>query len=284
MQPTQRRILLLGASGYVGGGLWSSLSSRHWVTGTCSSRRVTELIPIDLRDEAALATLARQGFDLVIHAAGLVDLEQCEANPPLAHDLNVRSVEVLIQTLHGTSTRLVYLSSDNVFDGRLDEYTEDDSPAPLTVYGRSKVAAENLLRDSRHLVVRIPIVYGRSPFSDRFFERFRKERTLAQTDIVCTPLYLPSLAPALEQLWDYSGLLHFGGSEVMTRYTLMSRIRDALQLPTEIVPVQSAALPGGELRPPRLILRSNRHSLSGPGLEEALADLKSMASPQDHCS
>lgn len=282
MQPRQRRILLLGASGYVGGGLWRDLSTRHWVTGTCSSRRVADLIPIDLRDEAALATLARQGFDVVIHAAGLVDLEQCEANPPLAHDLNVRSVEVLIQALHGTSTRLVYLSSDNVFDGRLDEYTEDDLPIPLTVYGRSKVAAENLLKDSRHLVVRIPIVYGRSPFSAGFFERFRKEKTLAQTDIVCTPLYLPSLAPALEQLWDYSGLLHFGGSEVMTRYALMSRIRDALNLPTEIVPVRSTELPGGQLRPPRLILRSNRHSLSGPGLEEALADLGKLASPLDH--
>lgn len=282
MQPTQRRILLLGASGYVGGRLWSDLSPRHSVTGTCSSRRVAELIPIDLRDETALAELARQDFDVVIHAAGLVDLEQCEANPQLAHALNVRSVEVLIQALYGTSTRLIYLSSDNVFDGCLDEYTEDDLPTPLSVYGRSKVAAENLLRGSRHLVVRVPIVYGRSPFSDRFFDRFSKARTLAQTDIVCTPLYLPSLAPALEQLWDHSGLLHFGGIEVMTRHTLMSRIRDALQLPTEIVPVRNAELSGGRLRPARLILRSNRHSLSGPGLEEAIADLGRIASPLDH--
>ncbi|MFM6481039.1 MAG: SDR family oxidoreductase [Microcystis panniformis] len=283
MHPTQRRrILLLGASGYVGGGLWRGLSPRHSVTGTCSSRSVAELIPIDLRDEKALAALARRDFDVVIHAAGLVDLERCEANPQLAHALNVRSVEVLIQALRGTPTRLVYLSSDNVFDGRLDGYTEEDPPAPLNVYGHSKVAAENLLRDSGHLVVRIPIVYGRSPFSDRFFERFSKEKTLAQTDIVCTPLYLPSLAPALEQLWDRAGLLHFGGSEVMTRYALMNRIRDALQLPTVIVPVCNAELPGGRLRPPRLILRSHRHSLSGPGLEEAVADLRKLASPLDH--
>lgn len=282
MQPTPRRILLLGASGYVGGGLWRDLSRRHAVIGTCSSQKVAELIPLDLRDETALTALARQDFDVVIHAAGLVDLEQCEANPQLAHALNVRSVEVLIHALHGTPTRLVYLSSDNVFDGRLDGYTEDDPPAPLNVYGHSKVAAENLLRGSRHLVVRIPIVYGRSPFSDRFFARFSKERTLAQTDIVCTPLYLPSLAPALEQLWDHTGLLHFGGSEVMTRYALMSRLRDALQLPTVIEPVSNATLPGGHLRPPRLILRSQRHSLAGPGLEDAIADLLRSASPLDH--
>lgn len=282
MQPTPRRILLLGASGYVGGGLWRDLSRRHAVIGTCSSRKVAELIPVDLLNETALTALAQQDFDVVIHAAGLVDLEQCEANPQLAHALNVRSLEVLIQALRGTSTRLVYLSSDNVFDGRLDEYTEDDPPAPINVYGHSKVAAENLLRSSRHLVVRIPIVYGRSPFSDRFFARFSKEKTLAQTDIVCTPLYLPSLAPALEQLWHRSGLLHFGGSEVMTRYALMSRIRDALQLPTVIEPVCNAELPGGRLRPPRLILRSNQHSLSGPGLEEAIADLRKLTLPLDH--
>ena len=275
MQTTQRRILLLGGSGYVGGGLWAGLASRHEVVGTCSTRDVPGLVRLDLRDEAGLARLARHGFDFVIHAAGLVDLEQTEADPPLAHALNARSAEVLREALRGTSTRMVYLSSDNVFDGSLAEYTEADATAPLNVYGHSKVAAENLLRGSRHLVVRIPIVYGRSPFSDRFFARFSKAKTQAQTDIVCAPLYLPSLAAALEQLWDYSGLVHFGGGEVMTRYALMTRIRDALHLPTEVVPIRNAELPTGRLRPPRLVLRSLRHSLAGPDLDAALADLAS---------
>ncbi|MGH3935082.1 MAG: NAD-dependent epimerase/dehydratase family protein [Pseudonocardiaceae bacterium] len=74
-----RRILLLGASAYVGGGIWTSLSARHEMVGTCSRREVDGLVRLDLRDEPALATLLRDGFDLVIHCAGVVDLATAEA-------------------------------------------------------------------------------------------------------------------------------------------------------------------------------------------------------------
>lgn len=268
-----QKILLLGASGYVGGVLWADLSSRHSVVGTCATQTIPGLLKLDLLDEVALSRLARQGFDLIIHAAGLVDLQQAESNPELAYSLNVRSVEVLLDSLEGMDTRIIYLSTDNVFDGKKKEYTEADGTSPLNIYGRNKVAAENLLRSSRHQVLRIPIVYGKSPFSGRFFARFKGNKTPAQTDIVCAPLYLPSLPSALEKLWDFSGIVHLGGEEVMTRYELMSRIRDALNLPTEIIPVRNAELSSGHLRPMRLVLRSARHAVMGPSLDAALADM-----------
>lgn len=265
-------ILLLGASGYVGGGIWAGLAGRHRVTGTFAVREVPGFERLDLQDERALAGMAGRGFDLVVHAAGLVDLEAAEADPALAWRLNVRSVELLLQALRGTRTRLVYLSTDNVFDGTREAYIEADMPAPLGVYGRTKLAAEERVLKAGQLVVRIPIVYGRSPFADRFLARFAGPVTRAQTDIVCAPLHLPSLAAALEQLWHRQGLLHLGGAEVMTRLELMRRIRDALRLPTEIVPVRNAELPSGRLRPPRLVLRSLHHALQGPDLDTALAD------------
>jgi len=228
---------------------------------------------LDLRDAEALKSLAAQNFDLIIHSAGLVDLQQAEASPALAWDLNVRSVEALLDAFQHATTRIVYLSTDNVFDGNQGEYTERDQTSPLSVYGRTKVAAENLLLGGRHVVVRMPIVYGRSPFSDRFFARFAGPTTPAQTDVICAPLYLPSLPEALEQLWEESGVVHFGGSEVVTRFVLMSRFRDALRLPTQVVPVENSAMPSGWLRPRHVILRSVRHLLAGPTLGTALADL-----------
>ena len=136
-----------------------------------------------------------------------------------------------------------------------------------------KVAAENLLLGGKHLVVRIPIVYGRSPFSDKFFARFAGPVTRAQSDVVCAPLYLPSLPAAIERLCVESGIVHFSGREVMTRFELMSRIRDALRLDTEVVPVLNNDLPSGRLRPRHVVLKSVRHTLAGPGLEEALKHL-----------
>ncbi|MEU0924336.1 SDR family oxidoreductase [Streptomyces malaysiensis] len=297
------RILLLGASGYVGGALWSEWSARHTVVGTCASRPVPGLVPLDLRDQEALRRLLDQGFDLVVHAAGLVDLSDAERQPELARQLNAASVATLRSAVRGTGTRILLLSTDNVFDGTADTYTEGDERAPVNAYGHSKRAAEDALigadalvgedtlvgedafagadtlagADGRladgHLVVRIPLVYGRSPIADRFMARFDGPRTPARTDLVCAPVYLPWLPGALEELWDRSGLLHLGGAQVVTRYELMTRIRDALALPTEVVPVSGDDPLPAPRRPARLVLRSVHHGLLGPGLDTALGDM-----------
>ncbi|MFF2351105.1 SDR family oxidoreductase [Kitasatospora sp. NPDC058115] len=266
------RILLLGASGFVGGGLWSHLASRHEVVGTYATRPAPGLVRLDLRDESRLAALAADGFDLVVHAAGLVPLEQAEADPELAHRLNVRPVEVLLDAVRGSAAKLVLLSSDNVFDGTREQYTEADLRAPVNVYGRTKAAAEDLLlAEGGHLTVRIPMVFGRGPWANTFLARLAGPATAARTDLVCAPVYLPSLGPALTRLWDRTGVVHYGGADVVTRYELMSRVRRALALPTRVVPTEHDG-PGCR-RPPRLVLRSTRHGLLGPGLDEALAHL-----------
>ncbi|MGK4578721.1 SDR family oxidoreductase [Kitasatospora sp. HPMI-4] len=269
------RILLLGASGFVGGGLWTALSARHEVVGTFAARRVPGLVPLDLRDERALAGLAGGGgFDLVVHAAGLVPLEAAEGDPGRAHALNVRPVEVLLDAVRTSAAKVVFLSSDYVFDGTRSQYTEDDPRSPVNVYGRTKAAAEDLLlADGTHLVVRIPMVFGRSPWADTFLARMAAPTTAAQTDLVCAPLYLPSLGPALAGLWDRAGVVHYGGGEVVTRFELMTRVQRALGLPTRVVPVRDADIHPDCPRPPRLVLRSIRHALLGPDLDTALAHL-----------
>jgi dTDP-4-dehydrorhamnose reductase len=270
-----KRILLLGASGFIGGGLYRSWAGRHEVVGTCAHRKIDGLVRLDLRDGQVLASAVRDGFDLVIHCAGLVDLATAEAQPQLAHQLNVTSVRVIRDALlRATSTKLVLLSSDNVFDGTRDSYSELDPPAPINVYGQSKVAAEQLLSEgNRHLVVRIPMIFGRSPWRNAFLDRFARLQTPAQTDLWCAPVYLPSLGPALEQLWECTGVVHYGGAEVLTRFELMSRVQRTLNLPTQVVPVRNDDVFRGVRRPVRLVLRSVRHDLCGPDLDHALADL-----------
>lgn len=276
------RILIVGASGYVGGALWRDLSQRHEVVGTYSARAVPGLRRLDLREEGALREALSAGFELVVHAAGLVDLSAAEQQPELARELNTASVATLRDAVRGTPTRIVLFSTDNVFDGTAEEYTEDSPRGPVNVYGRTKAAAEDALHvDEGHLVVRIPLVYGHSPLADRFLDRFRAAETRAREDVVCAPLYLPSLAPALEQLWDRTGTLHLGGPEVVTRYTLMSRIAEALRLPTRVVPVRNdEAFPPPPRRPARLVLRSSRHDLTGADLAASLEDLARAGHPE----
>jgi dTDP-4-dehydrorhamnose reductase len=266
---------LLGASGFVGGVLFSHLSVSHDLVGTWSSRPMPGLRHLDLTDTAAVAALVDDNFDLVIHAAGVVDLMEAERNPVRAHAVNVHTLAPLLDVLDVTGTKLIYLSTDYVFEGENDSYAEQDQRSPVNVYGATKVAAEDIvLGASRHLVLRLPIMYGSSPWSDKFFARFTKPSITAQTDLVCTPLYLPSLPAAIETLSTETGVLHYAGREVLTRYDLMTRIRDALTLPNQILPVHNDETSTDYRRPRRLVLRSTRHTLSGPDLDTALHDMR----------
>ncbi|MEU4707897.1 sugar nucleotide-binding protein [Nocardia salmonicida] len=266
------RILILGASGFVGSALHAHFAENHEVVGT--SRGGHGLAPVDLTDTGAVRTLLEQGFDVVIHTAGVVDLGAAQRDPTAAYAANVAPMVPLLEAVDDTGAELVYLSTDNVFDGTADHYDESATRTPINVYGETKVAAEDLvLAHERHLVVRLPLVYGRSPLSNKFLARFAAPEIQARTDIVCNPLYLPSLAPALEQLTDESGVVHLAGAETLSRYDLMTRVRDHLDAPARIVATDRFSAAPDCPRPLRLVMRSERHSLTGPDVDTALADL-----------
>ncbi|MFD5176917.1 SDR family oxidoreductase [Nocardia sp. NPDC058379] len=273
------RILVLGASGFVGGALFAQLGTRHEVVGT-SRRGGSGLVPLDLADAGAVRALVADRVDVVIHTAGIVDLAAAQRDPDAAFAINVAPMAALLDAVEDAGAKLVYLSTDNVFDGTRDTYDETALRTPINVYGCTKAAAEHrVLARAGHLVVRLPLVYGRSPRSDKFLARFAAPALEARTDIVGTPLYLPSLAPLLEQLLDETGVVHLAGREAVSRYDLLTRVRDRLGAPARIVPTDADSGPPDCPRPRRLVLRSVRHPLTGPDVDTALADLIGPASP-----
>ncbi|GAD86614.1 sugar nucleotide-binding protein [Nocardia asteroides NBRC 15531] len=267
------RILILGASGFVGSALHAQLGATHEVVGTGRGGGAG-LVALDLADAAAVRALVADRADVVIHAAGLVDLAAAQRDPDAAYAANVAPMPALLDTVDDAGAKLVYLSTDNVFDGTRDSYDETALRTPINVYGCTKASAEHLvLARAGHLVVRLPLVYGRSPRSDKFLARFTAPTVEARTDIVGTPLYLPSLAPLLTQLFEESGVVHVAGAQVASRYELMTRVRDRLGARTQVVPTDQESAPPDCPRPQRLILRSVRHPLTGPDIETALDDL-----------
>ncbi|MFE3544741.1 SDR family oxidoreductase [Nocardia sp. NPDC059177] len=273
------RILVLGASGFVGGALHAQLGAHHEVAGT-SRRGGSGLTALDLTDHRAVRETLTRGVDLVIHTAGVVDLAAAQRDPDAAHAANVAPLPALLDAVEAAGAKLVYFSTDNVFDGTHDHYDETATPAPINVYGHTKAAAEHLvLAGGRHLVIRLPLVYGRSPRSDKFLARFSAPSIQARTDIVSNPLYLPWLAPALPALADESGVVHLAGAETVSRYELMTRVRDRLGAPARIVATDRESAPPDCPRPLRLVLRSVRHRLCGPDVGTALDDLSAGPAP-----
>ncbi len=116
--------------------------------------------------------------------------------------------------------RLVHVSSDLVFDGRRGRYTEDDGPAPVSAYGRSKVEAERRVAELAPgaTIVRTSLIYGGPEPGPQ--ERLAREGTRFFVDEIRSPVQVGDLADAILELLtiDRAGVLHLGGADDISRY------------------------------------------------------------------
>jgi dTDP-4-dehydrorhamnose reductase len=104
--------------------------------------------------------------DLVVNTSAFHHVEKCEADPALAFAVNGIGARNLAQVTQETGATLMHISTDYVFDGRKNApYSEEDAPAPLNVYGNTKLSGELFVRSTnpRHFVVRTSAIYGENP-------------------------------------------------------------------------------------------------------------------------
>jgi len=239
------RILLTGASGFLGGVFCRCLAREHEITGLSQTRQVCQpgvrARQLDLTDARALEELLEAGrFDAVIHAAALSSPNQCQEQPELSRRVNVEATRVLADLCAEAGLPLVFTSTDLVFDGTGSLYAEDAPPSPVSLYGEHKVLAEEAVL-SRHpaggLVCRLPLMFGRSEpgaacFLDGFLACARRGETLRLfEDEYRSPADAADVARGLVLMLERKarGILHLGGPERLSRLEFGQRLRDALE-------------------------------------------------------
>jgi dTDP-4-dehydrorhamnose reductase len=234
------KVLVLGANGQVGGHLMAALKNHE----TRGPRRTD----VDLRDRPALdRVIADFSPDAVICAAGLANPDVCEENPSEAYAVNIDGAR---QAAEASKGRLFALfSTDHVFDGREGPYGEEDRPAPINVYGRTKLEAERIVLTvhPRALVVRTALVFA--PGDKSFFTKILAAAAApvsCWTDHVGTPTYGPALAEAVVELVERgaTGLWHVAGTEEIDRYAFGLKIAARFGMDPSLlkpVPIREAA-------------------------------------------
>ncbi len=219
-------ILVLGGTGRLGRELVPLLPG-------CAAPSHTEC---DVTDPGSVAAaLARHDPEIVVHAAGWVDVRGCERDRARAWANNVEGTHNVVKALRNRgSTRLVYISTACVFAGDRGDYTEEDIPAPVNFYGLTKLVGEQLARTvARHLVVRTDFV-ARAPWP----------HPGAFTDRFSTSVFADRLAPELSRriLAGEEGLLHLCGSEKVSHYDLARRVSPDVK-PVSLSSVRDLPLP-----------------------------------------
>ncbi len=224
--PSERKPLvwITGAGGLIGRYLLQS--APRWAADY-RAQGLTRA-ELDLTNPSAVAlAFERQQPDVVIHCAALSRTKDCERDPDGARRINVEATAQLADLARDRP--FLFVSSAEVFDGAKGWYDEADAPAPINVYGATKLAAERIiLQNVRHTVVRIVLTAGTSLLHDRsFVEDMCRAAgagslmTLYADEFRC-PLPAGVIARAIWELicGGRTGLYHLGGRERLSRWEI----------------------------------------------------------------
>lgn len=198
MQDKPLDILILGGAGRLAGSLASAWGKTHNVTALGRAQ-------LDVGDPDSLAaTLDATRFDILVNGAAFTNVDLCETERDAARRINATAAGHMARIASARGARLIHFSTDYVFDGTLPRpLTEDDIPAPLSWYGKTKLEGEELVlaADPRHLAVRVSWVFGpvKPSFIDAILNRARNEsRVEAVEDKYSSPTYAEDCAEWLE--------------------------------------------------------------------------------------
>ena len=272
------RIAITGAAGLFGHALVEAFSSRHTVFPLTRA-------DADITDAASVrVVLERIRPEAVVHPAGIPDLDISDADPALAYSVNVEGTRNVVESARAVGAKVVYISTDAVFDGKNTKpYVESDPPSPITVYGRTKLAGEVIVKTQpEYWIFRVPVLYG--PGKTNFVEKGLRRVAAGEQYIVasdqkgCSAYTLDASYKIMEVVEARRyGLYHLSNQGVCTRYELARR---AVEL-TGMDPGKVVGVPADQMgrRAPRLkyavmemaALKAAGFSLPRPW-PEALAD------------
>jgi dTDP-4-dehydrorhamnose reductase len=202
--------------------------------------------------------------EVVVHLAGYTRVEDAEDEKDAAFNCNAVGTMNMAKASRDAGARIVYLSTDYVFDGSKDSpYVETDIPAPVNFYGLTKLFGERYASslNPRHLIVRTSWLYGPNGknFVDTIIEKARSGKPLQVVDDqLGSPTYTYHLARGIREAVEkgLEGTLHMTNSGETTWYEFARTALELAGVSADIKPVDSRSYPAKAKRPSNSVLKS----------------------------
>lgn len=251
----KEKLLLIGGSGLVGSTIINDAHNYYDIKFTYNKNKFvypdTESFEVDLLNDKNTIVNILEKFKpkYVIHTAAHPNVDLCETNPSLANKLHIDVTRDIAKTCNSINSKLVYFSTDAVFDGYIKKkYSESDLPNPVNYYGKTKLGAEKIiLNESKdNVVLRTAVIYGshkKSRFTNWIIDSLKEKKSVdPHIDQYNTPTLVDDLSKAVMNilLMNISGLFHAAGKTCVNRYEFACLIAEIFNFEKSLIkPVTS---------------------------------------------
>jgi len=250
------RVLITGAAGQLGADIAREFEETF------------EVVPVDIQDfdvadlPAAIRCVERVKPAVVVHCAAFTNVDACETEEDqafLVNAIGARNMAIASQRVHA---RLVHFSTDYVFDGqKVGAYREHDRPNPSTIYGKSKLMGELLVKQHarEYFILRIAWLYGLTGknFVSTIFREARSGNPLRVVNDQCgTPTWTVDVARQVRRLLQTEayGVYHATSQGGCTWFEFARALLEEARLDAPVVPVKSSEFPRAAPRPANSVL------------------------------
>jgi dTDP-4-dehydrorhamnose reductase len=267
------KILLTGSNGLLGQKIVNLLSEKPDIALIITSKgenRISEtpknatFESLDITNELGVKRIfGKYQPQAVIHTAALTNVDECELNPEACYLQNVVATENIAEACKAQNSFLVHLSTDFIFDGKTGMYDENAVPNPISIYGESKLKAEQIIVQTldNYAIARTVLVYGITPKMSRTNIILWVKKSLEEgknikvvDDQWRTPTLAEDLAMGCYLLAEkqITGIFNISGKELLTPYEMAIKTADFFSLDkTLIEKADASSFTQPAQRPPR---------------------------------
>jgi dTDP-4-dehydrorhamnose reductase len=262
-----KKLLITGFNGFVAGSVIAHAKGKweiHGIDLAGSPANDPDIFyhTLDLLDEAKLTDLFRKiAPDAVIHAAAMANIDVCQNNQEKAEKVNIGITKVIAGLCRETGAKIIFCSTDTVFDGKKGNYTEADLPNAVNFYAETKIKAEQIVLSAsdKNVVTRLSLVMGLpvmgqgNSFLADTIEKLKKGLQVPfPANEIRTPLDVITLGKALVELAgnQFGGIVHLAGNTKINRYEMARQIAATLGYSPDLIQsTDSNAMEGRAPRP-----------------------------------
>jgi len=265
------KVLITGGSGLLAVNWALSTLDNYSITLLLHHKKIslsgvdTEIASLDSLDEC-LSVLTKYQPDIVIHTAGLTNIEECESNPNLAQAVNVDLAKNIAIACSNQGIKLVHISTDHLFLGDQEFSTEERVANPVNNYAKSKLLGEQeVLENCKDALVIRTNFYGwgtkyRQSFSDFILNKLKNnEQVDLFSDVFFTPILIDELSKRTHQLIDAGaiGVFNVVSSERVSKYEFGIKLANCFNLDVSLINAVSISHKSDLVKRPKDMSLSN---------------------------